>query len=321
MRSIRFLSLLTLLAAAACSRADRAAVAPQTPAPSAAAAIVPTPPAAPATTATTDADPALWVVKDADTTIYLFGTIHVLKPGLGWFDEAVKSAFDRSDELRLEMVLPAPEIAQATAMRVGTTTTGPTLPERLPAATRAKYLTTLTGLGLPAAALDRFQPWFAANNLVILPLMRLGYALDSGAEQVLTRAAKDAGKTISGFETLDEQLGFFGGLSEAAQIAYLTGVVDGLPRVGETVDAMVATWSRGDPVALARVMNDDLDSNPELSRTLLERRNARWAEWIAMRLDRPGAVFVAVGAGHLAGGDSVQAKLAARGVKATRIAY
>ncbi|MGI9360936.1 MAG: TraB/GumN family protein, partial [Parasphingorhabdus sp.] len=64
--------------------------------------------AAEALTIPDDPDPALWVVKDEDTTIYLFGTIHILKPGLSWFDEAVKDAFDESEELVVEMIQPEP---------------------------------------------------------------------------------------------------------------------------------------------------------------------------------------------------------------------
>jgi uncharacterized protein YbaP (TraB family) len=299
------------LLAAGCGRPEP--VAARAPAPAAEAAATPA--------GMVDADPALWVVKDADTTIYLFGTIHVLKPGLSWFDEAVKTAFDRSDELRLEMVLPPAEEAQAAALKLGKTESGPTLPERLPPALRPRYFATLSAYGLPATALDRFTPWFAANNLTILPLMKLGFALDSGAEQVLTRAAKEAGKPVTGFETLNEQLGYFAGLSETAQVVYLKGVIDEIDTVGKTVDGMVAEWSKGDPDGLAKLLNDDLDSNPELAKTLLADRNARWADWIAARMARPGTVFIAVGAGHLAGKDSVQAKLAAKGLKAERVAY
>ena len=274
-----------------------------------------------ATPTTVDADPALWVVKDADTTIYLFGTVHVLKPGLSWFDEAVKSAFERSGELRLEMVLPPTAVAQAVAMKAGTTTIGPTLPQRLAPRTRAKYYATLAQFGLPAAALDRFQPWFAANNLTILPVLKMGYALDSGAEQVLTRAAAETGKPVSGFETLNEQLGFFASLSRRAQLSYLSGVLDDIGEVGPTLNAMVREWSKGDPVALAKLLNEDLDRNPELARTLLTLRNVRWANWIAQRMHQPGTVFIAVGAGHLAGRNSVQVQLAAKGIPVERVAY
>ena len=312
------LALFPLLLLAGC--APGPAVAPQTPAPHAAVTVSPT--AAKPAPASVDADPALWVVKDDDTTIYLFGTVHVLKPGLSWFDEAVKAAFDKSDTLVLELVMPAADVAQASALRAGTAPVGtPPLSQRLPPAARARYLAQLTSLGIPAAAFDRFTPWFAANNLAILPLLRLGYAPDSGAEQVLTRAAKDAGKPVTGLETLDEQLGFFAMLSPKAQLGYLVNVVDEMPELAPTIDAMVADWSRGDPEALAKLLNEGLTETPELSKVLLSDRNARWADWIAKRLDTPGTVFVAVGAGHLAGREGVQAKLARRGLTATRIVY
>ncbi len=89
----------------------------------------------------------LWVVKDADTTIYLFGTIHVLKPGLSWFDEAVKTAFDKSDQLMLEMVQPDPATMQQIVMKNGFVTTGPTLTEQLPADKRGAYQKAVTDLG------------------------------------------------------------------------------------------------------------------------------------------------------------------------------
>ena len=319
MNPVRPLAALALLLAG-CSH-QRTAVVPQTPAPQAAVAVVTTEAPAPVILPVVDADPALWVVRDADTTVYLFGTVHVLKPGLGWFDEAVKKAFDSSDTLVLELVMPGPEVAQAAALRAGTTDTGPTLTEQLPRATRSKYLLGLADFGIPPAAFDRFRPWFAANNLSILPLLRMGYKLDSGAEQVLTRAAKEQGKPVAGLETLDEQLGFFAGLSQGAQIGFLKSVVDDLPSMGKTIDTMVADWSRGDPAALARLLNEGLTETPELAKVLLNDRNARWAAWIQKRLDTPGTVFVAVGAGHLAGRNSVQAKLAARGLTATRIQY
>lgn len=319
-----------LFGSASAYRAD--AVAPQAPAPQAGtpqppapqiAAPIAKPPAAPATPAAipTAAKPGLWVVRDADTTIYLFGTIHVLKPGMTWFGSAVKAAFDRSDELRLEMVLPDAASAQAAALKFGTLPAGQTLTAKLPTAAQAKLAAALAQYRLPAATFDRYTPWFTANNLTVLPLMTLGYKLEAGAEQVLSGAAKGGGKTISGFETLDQQFGYFASLSEAAQVSYLTGVIDELPKVGTTVDAMVLTWAQGDPAALARVLNDDLEKNGELAEVLLYRRNANWADWIAGRLKQPGSVFVAVGAGHLAGAQSVQALLAKRGVSVTRVDY
>lgn len=269
----------------------------------------------------TEANPALWVVKDKDTTIYLFGTIHVLKPGISWFDSAIKTAFDASSELRLEMVMPEEAPTREAALKVAVLPEGQTLSSKLTPEGNAKLTATLAGYGLPANAFDRYTPWFAANNLTILPLMKLGYKLDAGAEQVLTASAKASGKPISGFETFGEQLGFFASLSDKAQVEFLTSVVNDLPKMGETVDTMVADWSRGDPDALAKLLNDDLDANRELADVLLTKRNARWADWIKGRMAQPGTVFIAVGAGHLAGDNSVQVMLAQRGLKAERVKY
>lgn len=279
----------------------------------------PAPAAAPA--ATTDADPALWVVKDDDTTIYLFGTVHVLRPGLSWFDEAVKTAFDASDEVVLELVLPDDATAQAAVMKHAVNTSGTTLTAMLPEDERAAYLQSLTNIGVPPAALDQYQPWFAATNLSIMTLMKAGYDANSGAEKVITAAAKEAGKPVSGLETMDQQLGFFSGLSKDSQIALLTSTVEELPNATKMTDDMVAKWGAGDPQGLGELMNESLRETPELSKVLLADRNARWAEWINTRMAKPGTVFIAVGAGHLAGNDSVQAMLAKRKLTATRVDY
>lgn len=271
--------------------------------------------------AANDADPALWVVKDKDTTVYLFGTIHVLKPGLTWFDEAVKTAFDRSGEVVLELVMPDVGTMQALVTAKGVTAEGPTLTEQLPADKRAAYAKVVTDLGLPANAFDRMRPWFAATNLSLLPLQKLGYDPANGPETVIADAAKRAGKPVIGLETAEQQIGYFAGLSQGAQVQFLTSTVDEVPEVGTTMAKMVGDWAAGKPEALAAQMNEDLKDSPEVAKVLLTDRNARWAEWVKARMRRPGTVFVAVGAGHLAGGESVIAMLGRDGVKVTRVAY
>jgi hypothetical protein len=282
----------------------------------------PAPQTAPAPVATVDADPALWVVKDDDTTIYLFGSVHVLKPGLSWFDEAVKDAFDKSDQLMLELVMPEDQAAVAkTMMPLAMDTTGKTLPSRLSADELKAYQAAMTGIGLPANAFDNFEPWFPAMTLSVLPLTKLGYDPEQGAEKQLTAAAKAAGKPIAGFETLEEQLGFFDALPEASQVAFLNAVVRDIDTLGPMLDKMVGQWAKGDPAALAQTMNESMEATPELAKTLLWDRNQRWADTIKARMAQPGTVFVAVGAGHLAGDKSVQQYLKARGLTAKRVKY
>jgi hypothetical protein len=268
-----------------------------------------------------DADPALWVVRDADTTIYLFGTVHLMKPGLNWFDEGVRKAFDASGELVLELVMPPEDQMQALIAELGTAKSGPPLPARLPPPVAAKLRAELSRLGMSADALDRDEPWLAAVTLSVLPLRQLGYDDKDGAEQVLSAAAKATGKPTRGLETARQQFGYFDKLSMPAQRQLLATTLDDLPKMGAEIDAMVKDWSAGDADALAKLLNADLDRTPELKQALLVTRNRNWANWIAQRMQQPGTVFVAVGAGHLAGSDSVQAELAKRGLKVERVRY
>lgn len=279
-------------------------------------------PAAATAPATTDADPALWVVKDSDTTIYLFGTVHVLKPGLSWFDEAVKTAFDKSDQLMLEIVMPEDQAEMAKVMMpLAIDQSGKTLSSRLDPDQLKAYQAAMASVGLPAAQFDIFEPWFPAITLSVLPLTKLGYDPEQGAEKLLTAFAKKAGKPVSGLETLSQQLGFFDTLPETQQVAFLNSVVKDLDKLGPQLDKMVVLWAKGDPDGLAVSMNESLAATPELAKTLLWDRNARWADQLKARMEQPGTVFVAVGAGHLAGKHSVQDYLKERGLTAKRIKY
>lgn len=275
-----------------------------------------------ATPAASDADPALWVVKDADTTIYLLGTVHFLKPGLGWFDEAVKDAFDRSGELMLEMVIPEdPAELRATTERLAIDPNGRTMASRMSQADHEAYAAMLAGLGLNPEMFEKFEPWYMGLNLSVLPLLSKGYDPNLGPETILTRHAKESGKVVAGFETLEEQFGFFDTLSDASQLAFLNSVVRDKDKLVPLLDTLVVEWTQGDSVALAATMNESLTETPELAKVLLWDRNARWADAIKARMNQPGTVFVAVGAGHLAGDRSVQDYLKIRGLTAARVRY
>ena len=270
-------------------------------------------------TAERDADPAIWVVRDPDTTVYLFGTIHLLKPGMTWFDEAVKSAFEASDELVIEMIEPDAATTQATTLKLGVDPSGAPLRDKLTPDARAKYEAALTSLGVPVAGFDSFRPWLAGLTLSVLPLVKAGFDPNAGVEKSILAVN---GKPVQGLETLDEQLGFFAGLPEDEQIAFLNESVDQVAEGTAELDGLVEAWAAGDVDTVARLMNEGLsDGSPMVEKVLLTDRNARWAKWIEARLHQPGTVFLAVGAGHLAGPNSVQAALARDGVAARRIDY
>lgn len=275
--------------------------------------------AAPAPVAAAPAKgPALWKVADADTTIYLFGTVHVLPKDIDWYDRPIADALGKSDQLITEIYIQPgkeAEVGQIFAAK-GMLPEGQTLRGLMSDDQRARYEAALAKLGLPPAALDRLEPWLAAINLSLLPLLQSGYSTDSGVEKQLE--LKAPGKPRGELETVEYQADLFNSLPMSAQLDFLNSVAENVDAVKPMLDQMVADWLAGDPDGLAKLLNEDLD-DPVLAEKLLTTRNANWAQWIQHRLDQPGTVFVAVGAGHLAGAGSVQDALAARGIKAIRI--
>ncbi|WP_445949652.1 TraB/GumN family protein [Sphingorhabdus sp.] len=267
-----------------------------------------------------DVDPALWVIKDADTTIYLFGSVHILKPGLGWFDDGVKTAFDSSDQLVLELVEPPAAEVQALFGKFAMDQQGKTLRSKMNDADRAVYDAAMGKLGIPAPAFDPFEPWAAGITMSLLAMQKSGFDPNSGVEKQLTAAANVSKKPIAGLETMEFQLGVFDTLPEAEQIAFLIETAKTIDDVGSTTDKMVAMWASADTESLAQLMNEGLTSRT-LYDALLTNRNANWVKWISAQMKKPGVTFIAVGAGHLAGPTSVQALLPAYGLTATRVAY
>ena len=276
-------------------------------------------PALAATAPLPDADPALWVVRDADTTVYLFGTFHLLDGKQDWFNDEVKKAFDSSQELVLEAKMPDnPADLQPMVLKYALNPAGE-LSKKLSPDVAAKLAKAVAGLGAPAAAFDKFDPWFAAMTLTAFKFQAMGLKAEHGPEMVLSAAAKTAGKPVSELEGFETQFKMFDSMPEAQQLSQLSHTLDMLPKSEALLADMLAAWGTGNADRLAAIINEALASDPKLYDTLMTSRNANWADWVAKRLDRPGTVFVAVGTGHLAGKDSVQALLAGRGVRSARV--
>ena len=229
------------------------------------------------------ARPALWVVNDADTIIFLFGTIHTHDGVAPWFDHAVRRAFDASSTLVLETLIPD---------------------ER-------PHLTAAQGSGLAVA------------SATIQSARQVGLSVHLGADQVLARAADASGKPMIGLESFDEQLRMYQSLPSpshpAAAAAAAAHPPTATPDIAPALRNMVDRWNIGDSGPIEAVIGAVRAQSPDAYRRLFSDRNEVWAGWIAKRLQQPGIVFVAVGTGHLVGADSVQAKLAAQGIKTGRI--
>ncbi len=263
--------------------------------------------------------PALWKVADEDTTIYLFGTVHALPSDLVWYDAEIAEALNASDTVITEIRMdPASEAAmQQLAMQKGMSSDGTTLRSLLTEEQTATYEAALGGLGVPAEAFDPFEPWMAGLTLGVLPLLQQGYDLQAGVDKVILSKSGDTPKDA--LETAEFQLSLFDGLPQDQQIEFLMAAAEGVDEAATMLNSMVAEWVEGDADGLAAIMNEGLEDEA-FAEALLYNRNANWAEWIEARLDStPGTVFIAVGAGHLAGERSVQDYLEQREIETTRV--
>ncbi len=264
------------------------------------------------------ARPALWKLADGDTTIYLFGTIHALPAELTWFDGPIAAALRGSQQLVTEIPDTDPAEMQSAVVSNAMLPRGQTLRALLTPEVKAKYEKAMADLELPVEAFDPLAPWFAALSLALTPVKAGGFDPASGADVRIAAEAKTLGIPRMGLETAGYQMAMFSRLPLETQTRYLSEVVDGMPKIPQEMADMIREWSAGHPDKVAELDNSEED-DPILIKTLLTDRNRTWAEWTRLRLKRPGTVFVAVGAGHLAGKDSVLDMLGKAGVRVERV--
>lgn len=264
--------------------------------------------------------PALWVIRDADSTLYLFGTIHVLRPETPWRTPRIEAAYAAASEIWLEVANPDdPSTLLPVIQRHGISPDRP-LSGLLNAEERAELAAAARAIGSSAAQMEPMRPWLAALTLSVAPAVRAGYDPASGVEMVLGALAREDGKRVRGFETLDQQVGVLAGLDEGDQLDLLRTTLGEFDRAVEVLDQLSSAWASGDVDALRRLAVDDFQAEaPAAYEAVLARRNANWADQIETLLAGSGVAFIAVGAAHLVGDDSVQIILARRGVATQRV--
>lgn len=259
--------------------------------------------------------PALWVVKDADSTLYLFGSVHVLRPTTGWASPRVQAAFDSASDIWFEISNPDDQAAIVPLIQQRGLSLDTPLSSRLTPEENTQLDEAAKAMGASAAQLQPMRPWLAALSLSVAPLVKAGYDPKSGVELVLKARAEAAGKPVHGFETIDKQIGILADLPDDVQLAFLRETLKDYDEATVKLDEMVADWARGDVPAIERLMVQEMKTDsPALYKALLVDRNTDWANQIQTLLQGSGTAFIAVGAAHLAGPDSVQAQLKARGV-------
>jgi uncharacterized protein YbaP (TraB family) len=267
------------------------------------------------------AHPALWAVSDADTTVYLFGTIHLLPRNYRWQTPALQQAVDGSQQLMVETIVDEknPHEILSALSSLGFSKGLPPILDRVPPQKRAALEAAIRKSGVPRSVFDQMETWAAAFTLLGNQFRSMGLKAGEGVETVLRSDFTSRGKPIGQLETNREQLSFFDGLPEGAQRQLLEGAIEGSDKMTSDFGGMLSAWARGDVDAIARSFNRDLSSSPELRDALMNRRNANWSRWIEQRMTTPGSIMIAVGAGHLAGSDSVIDMLERAGYRVRRV--
>ncbi len=267
-------------------------------------------------------DPALYVVRDEDSTLYLYGSVHVRPAGADWGDADVREALAQTEEIwtELEMSPAADAEAQMLALRLGAAPADRPLSSWLSAEENERLNALTQRLGLPRAALEGLQPWFAAMTLSLAPIVRAGYDPASGVDRAIDAYGDANGKHMRAFETAEEQLGFLANLTPELQRQMLLEAIDENETGAQLMAEMSAAWEAGDEATLERFVIDDMrDHYPELYEVLFVRRNAAWMDVIVQELEGAGIDFVVVGAGHIIGEDGLAAQLRGRGYAVERV--
>ncbi len=264
--------------------------------------------------------PGLWVVKDADSTLYLFGTIHVLKPDTPWGTAQVDRAFASADEYWFEIADLSDQSGVMPIIQAKGVSPDRPLSSLLNAEELADLDAAARTVGATAAQLDPLRPWLASLQLALASIQKAGYVASNGGDQILHARAAATGKPIKGFETAPQQIGFIADMSEDAQLAMLRSGLKEFDQADAMLDRMVTAWSTGDVEELDTLIGQEMKTeSPEMYAVMLTNRNANWVDQIESLLAGSGTAFISVGAGHLAGADSLQVLLEQRGIRVERL--
>ncbi|MBS0385423.1 MAG: TraB/GumN family protein [Proteobacteria bacterium] len=267
-------------------------------------------------------EPAVFAVRDADSTIYLYGAVHVRPRGADWGGPIAHAALAASSDVWTEMeISPATDSrGQQLARQLSAAAADRPLSSWLTPAENARLAALCGRLRIDRGAMEHLQPWAASLTLTLLPIVRAGYDPQSGVDRDVDAYADAHRLREHAFETIDEQLGFLANLSPRLQRQMLLEAIDEAEQGPAELAELTGAWEHGDVGALQRIVVDEMRRDyPELYQVLFVRRNAAWLLVIQHELQGSGVAFIAVGAGHLLGPDGLVAQLRARGVRVDRV--
>jgi len=263
--------------------------------------------------------PPMWVVSDADSEITLYPTIHILPPETQWKSEELTRRLAEAEEVWFE-IMPGSEsdpALQQNMMRLGLNP-GSSLSANLTEEEVTELAAAVAPLGMPIQAVDQMRPWLAYTMVTVGALIDKGFDPNSGVEKQLTTMT--TGKKIRALETAEGQMEMMASIPEDVQMQLLREALGDMDDGIEVMQELVSDWAVGDVEDLEDELLDEMKTKtPEAYDALITIRNKNWVDQIEIEMKGSGTDFIAVGAGHLVGEDSVPAMLKARGYTVTRL--
>ena len=248
----------------------------------------------------------LWEVSSEKATLFLLGTVHLLKPGTHTVSPAAEAAFQQARTILLEVDLDEAE-SPATGQLFSRKALlhGETLEDKVSSETLALAVEKTEAMGLPFDRLRSLKPWFLSLTLSLIKLQTLGFDPKHGIDRYFFDKGKQAGKEMRALETIEYQLDRFDGMSDRMQEEMLLQTLEELDHLEEEMEQMVEAWSRGEVEVLEELTQESFKDFPGLYQRLITERNKNWLLEIEPILNRPGTTLVVVGALHLVGSESV----------------
>jgi uncharacterized protein YbaP (TraB family) len=262
----------------------------------------------------------LWEVSRDGSSIYLLGSVHMLRPEAYPLDEAFYDAFDSAAVMAFEVDLATAAASAPMMMARGMYSDGQTLRTVLPPELYADLQQRVAPLGIPLQALDMMKPWLVSLTLNALALQQAGFEAQLGVDMHFFERGTSQGKRIVAMETIEDQLDVFDGLDPAQQAALLRTTLNDMDKTLEQMDEISSVWASGDVERLAEMMTESMGDQPELRERLLYARNRNWIPRIEALLAAGDPAIVIVGLGHMVGEGSVTQLLTDRGYEVERVA-
>ncbi len=258
----------------------------------------------------------VWKLQNTDNRVLIMGSVHFLRAEDYPLPDGMNLAYEQADSLVMEVDMDDldPMEAQSSMARLGISQDGRSLEDIIGAEGYEHVAGRAKSLGLPIELFQQFEPWFAALTISQMQMLALGFDPSWGIETQLMQRALQDGKSISGLETLNEQLGFLDRLEENTQKLFLLQSLEETTQVQEELESMVTAWRTGDMETMSELfLQDMLEEAPGLYDALLVQRNQSWLDEIEDLTTRDEDYLVVVGALHLVGEDSVITLLDQRG--------